>query len=489
MEGTVTNGSQPLDERVRSAFSRNHLRIVFVVLILLSSVVLVSAATEEQLSTATREDVPRAPPTNGHTAITEDGQSGDHGTLRVYEPDGTLQYYDNSRTKYYDVDPVEGDPMAVEYTATDIINSQGPACSDPPCTRNVNERADLETGETEVLYERYDHTDYAAEWHDADRIGENRFLVADMIDDQIFIVNTETGIVDWRWDAQIEYPVEEGGPFPRDWVHLNDVEYIESEGDPMDGHIMASLRNQDQVVFIDPETGLVDEWTLGSENDYDVLFEQHNPDYIPEERGGPAILVADSENGNVEEYQREGGEWVQTWEWSDERMQWPRDADRLPNGNTLISDTHGHRVFEVNPAGEIVWEVPSVKVYEAERLETGDESAGGQSAQALGYESRTPGDTVDETGAGDESEAGFDPIGTLERLYAQLAATVISYFSFRLYNALIFIAPIWMDDPEFGAAGVAILVVLVWVVLELGWRWRDSGVQLQSPVRRGDSEE
>ncbi|ADJ13975.1 hypothetical protein HacjB3_02910 [Halalkalicoccus jeotgali B3] len=471
---------------MRSLLSRNHLRIAFVVLVLLSSVVLANGATGDHLTTASEEDVPRAPATDGHTVITESGKTG---TITAYAPDGSVIYYDNSRTKYYDVDPVEGDPMTIEYTATDTINSQGVTCSDPPCSLNVIERVDLETGEKEVIYERYDASDYSSEWHDADRIDENRILVGDMVEDRMFIVNTETEIVEWSWDVQSAYPIEGGGPFPRDWAHLNDVEYIESEGDPMNGTMMASLRNQDQVVFVDPEEGLQENWTLGSENNHDIMFEQHNPDYIPEENGGPAITVADSENARVQEFQREDGEWTRSWEWSDDRMQWPRDVDRLPDGNTLITDTHGHRVMEVNPAGEIVWAVESSRPYEAERLETGAESTNGQSARELGLESRTPGDfNEDDSGASADSAAsGFDPIGTLAGLFGELAATVISYFSFRLYNALIFITPIWMGNPEFGAAGVLILTLLVWGVLEFGWRLYDSRLTVRNPIQWGGS--
>jgi hypothetical protein len=76
-----------------------------------------------------------------------------------------------------------------------------------------------------------------------------------------------------------------------------------------------------------------------------LFYEQHNPDYIPEERGGPAVLVADSENGRVVEYGRTPGNgtpvtdgtWERTWQWRDGRLQWPRDADRLPNGGWLSS--------------------------------------------------------------------------------------------------------------------------------------------------------
>lgn len=470
-------------DRVRSVVSRNRVRLLFVTIIFLSLVVLMSGATADTLSTATEEDVPLAEEADGHTVITESGRSG---TITAYAPDGSILYYENERTKYFDVDPVEGEELVVEYVATDTIHTEGPTCGSPPCALNVIERTDLETGETEVLYERYDYTETGAEWHDADRIDENRFVVADMIDDQVFIVNTETELIEWMWDAQADYPVEEGGPFPGDWAHINDVEYIEAEGDEMDGNIMVSMRNQDQVVFVDPEEGLQEDWTLGAQNDHDILYHQHNPDYIPEANGGPAIVVADSENGNIEEYQREGDEWVQTWEWSDQWMQWPRDADRLPNGNTLVVDSHGNRVMELTPDGdggwEAEWEVASTMPYDAERLETGDESEGGESAQELGLESRTPSDADGDESA--ERESGFDPLRMVVEVFDEIGGFIESLLPHRIHNAILFISPVWMHTPHFAAIGAGVLTSIAWIGSEIAWKLRDAGIRARLPVYR-----
>ncbi|RZV10687.1 arylsulfotransferase ASST [Natrinema hispanicum] len=469
-ENTVTEQSLPLLERVRSEITRTRLRAAFVVLVLLSAAVVASAAGEG-VSTASREGVPNAPQTENHTVVTESGRAG---TITAYQPNGEVLYYNNSRTKYFDVDPVEGDPLTVEYAATDTIHTEGENCGAPPCTRNVIERTDLETGEVEVLYERYDYKEYAGEWHDVDRINETHFVVADMVADQVFIVNTETAVVEWLWDAQSDFPLEGGHSWPRDWAHINDVEYIESG--QMEGRIMASLRNQDQVVFLDREEGLLEEWTLGSENEYDILHEQHNPDYIPESQGGPAVLVADSENAQIKEFQREDGEWKQTWLWEDDQIQWPRDADRLPNGNTLIADTHGNRVIEVNESGDIVWEVGSSLPYEAERLETGDESEGGQSTQALGLENRTAAETSS-GGGGGGGELEFSPFEFL----GDFVETILPH---RIYNALLFVSPVWMGASEFAAIGVALLTGLSWAGLEIRWQLRDAGVRFRLPVYR-----
>ena len=61
------------------------------------------------------------------------------------------------------------------------------------------------------------------------------------------------------------------------------------------------------------------------------------------------------------------------WEYSG--LNNPKDADRLSNGNILISDYMNHRVIEVDSAGNIVWEYSSVGIEglsDAERLTNGN---------------------------------------------------------------------------------------------------------------------
>ncbi|WP_135820204.1 arylsulfotransferase family protein [Halostella litorea] len=461
------NGSSSAREtvaRVRSGVTRRRLRVACLAVLLICGAYLAYGALTG-VTTATEEGVPEAPPTENHTVVTE---SAKFGTIIAYAPDGSVAYYNNSHTKYFDVDPVENESLTVEYTATDTIHTSGPNCGDPPCSRNVIERANISTGEVTEMVVRYDHRENAGEWHDHVRVNETHVIVADIADDQVFMLDTESGVREWAWNAQSDFPVEGGGSYPGDWAHINDVSLLD------DGRVMVSLRNQDQVVFIDPETGLNESWTLGEEDNHDIQYEQHNPDYIPEERGGPAVVVADSENGRVEEFQREDGEWVRTWEWSDAQMQWPRDADRLPNGNTLITDTNGKRLIEVTPEGEIVWEVELSHPYEAERLETGDESTGGESARSLGYESRTG-------GGGDGGDGGFS-LGIM----STVSDVVRGVLPPRIVNGIIYIGPVWMGRPEFGAATIAVLTGLAWGGMETRWALRSRGVRFRLPVyRRG----
>jgi hypothetical protein len=436
---------------------RRAVRLVSAVILLASAAVVVQGALSAP-TTASPETVPDAPPTENVTVVTE---SARFGTIVAWHPNGSLLYYNDTRTKYFDVDPVAGESLTVEYAATDTIHTRGPTCSSPPCTRNVVERVNLSTGETREVYARYDPEEAAAEWHDHERIDESRILVADIVHDQVFVVNTTTGIVTWRWDTQSDFPVEGGGPYPGDWAHINDVELLD------DGRVMVSMRNQDQVVFLDRQTGLLANWTLGSEDDHDVLYEQHNPDYIPAERGGPAVVVADSENGRIVEYQRDGDGWERTWQWSDARLQWPRDADRLPGGTTLVTDTHGKRVVEVDRDGRPVWSVPVPHPYDAERLATGPESATGESASRLGLTSWTA--------SGSGPDGGFDVADAV-------SDALLSVFPSRIVNAVFYVAPVWMGGPQLVAVIAGVLTTLGWAALELFWRLPDFGVRL--PVYR-----
>jgi hypothetical protein len=308
---------------------------------------------------------------------------------------------------------------------------------------NAIETVDLGTGEVTRLYTNVTE---GGRWHDVDRLSPSEDAVADIARDSVQVVNVTTGWTVWTWDARDTYPPSAGGDPDGDWTHMNDVEELP------DGDLLASVRNMDQVVRIDRETGVVSNWTLGRDDAHGVLHEQHNPDYIPSERGGPSLLVADSDNDRIVEYHRSEGAWERTWTYS-RGLSWPRDADRLPNGHTLITDTRNDRVLEVDGDGEVVWSAEVHRPYEAERLETGAESRGGPAVEP----------TTDETGAvttdaprdaGDGSSGGFSP-GRV--LWTILPAPLVA--------AVRWVLPPWMHFPEMAVLGVTLTVVAVW----LGW--------------------
>ncbi|WP_276301546.1 arylsulfotransferase family protein [Halorussus lipolyticus] len=384
----------------------------------------------------------------GVTVVTV--QKGDmrglSGELVAVRPNGSVLYHTDRYSSYWDVDPSPTGDRTVTYIATKWLNESvcgsGPMLADRgDCRRNVVERLNLTTGERTRLYA---HRMEGGRWHDVDVINDTHLLVGDIGNEAVFVVDTSSGIREWTWTAESDLPITGGGEYDEDWVHLNDVELLD------DGRIMVDLRNQDQVAFLNRSTGLVANWTLGSEDDYEILREQHNPDYIPAERGGPAVVVADSENDRIVEYQREEGDWKRTWTWTDEQMQWPRDADRLPNGHTLVTDTIGDRVVEVNEAGEIVWTLPVDRAYEAERLGTGDESAGGPSAVRATLESNRAEPRSGPADRFEEAVRGVVPI--------EVQNGLLGYFF-----------PWWMGFYDVLATFALVGTLAVWGGLELWW--------------------
>ena len=385
---------------------------------------------------ATNGSIP-ASRASGHLAYVVDAQGP--GQLRVLDrATGETLLKRTDYDLYHDVDPSPVGDQTLFYVASNIRGDPAcPARLETPCAQDVFERINYSTGETERLFERFVEYNGSSNVHDADRITDSTYLIADIQYDRVYIKNVETGAIEWTWDAEEEFDRSSGGR-KNDWTHVNDVEVLDED------LFMVNLRNQDQVVFIDRDEGMLGNWTLGADGDHEVLYEQHNADYIPEAMGGPAILVGDSENDRIVEYQRRNGSWNRTWRWYDERLQWPRDADRLPNDNTLITDSLGTRLLEVTPNGSIVWQrtVPR-GVYEAELLSTGAESDGGQSISRI----RNP-----DTDSTVRSVGGLT--GRVQREVLELVPALVRH-------GFLYVLPTWVSP----LAGVLLLLDLVVVVL------------------------
>jgi hypothetical protein len=209
-----------------------------------------------------------------------------------------------------------------------------------------------------------------SEIHDVEYLPDrDAVLVADMDRERIFTVKRESGEIDWQWNASELY-TPPADPTRRDWLHINDVDRIGP------GRYLVSVRNANQLLVMTRSVGVTevinrdqdpaddgDCRTLGHElvgedvrcGDRDLLDHQHNPQWLGEGR----ILVADSEGNRVVEIQRRSdGSWREAWSVDSAGgvpLRWPRDADRLPNGHTLITDTRNDRIVQVNRSGRLVW--------------------------------------------------------------------------------------------------------------------------------------
>jgi outer membrane protein assembly factor BamB len=172
------------------------------------------------------------------------------------------------------------------------------------------------------------------------------------------VEKTKSGRTVWEWRTWEHLdPAEEVLTAPQDdrseWTHGNAVL------DMPDGNLLVSFRNISRIIEIDRRTGAV-VWKLGAP----PLSGQHAPARLPNGN----ILIFDNGPHRVDEpfpfsrvIEVNPATHEIVWKYQ-EPNQWtffsPRisNAQRLPNGNTLINEGSFGRFFEVTSEGEVVWE-------------------------------------------------------------------------------------------------------------------------------------
>ena len=98
---------------------------------------------------------------------------------------------------------------------------------------------------------------------------------------------------------------------------------------------------------------------------YDEVYGAWDVEPIGDDR----LLVTEFAVSRVREIDRKTKKTV----WEFENLKNPYDADRLPNGNTLIADTFGSRVLEIDRDGKIVWSfAKDIRPFDADRLANGN---------------------------------------------------------------------------------------------------------------------
>lgn len=211
------------------------------------------------------------------------------------------------------------------------------------------------------------------------------------IEHSVVELDMDTHTVRWDWwmcDHYTPRLAYEG------WSHINAVVPV-----PGERAVLVSSRNQDLLLKVDRDTDEV-LWTLGRDGDFtldpaDVFLRQHAPEI---EADGTILLFdnglrqqeATTEGLTAREYSRvlqlalsfdESGQPDRAdvvWDYTDPSLFGTSrsEADRLPNGNTLIHYCYvwpDRRVVlrEVSPSGEILWDVstpPDTASYRAERF-------------------------------------------------------------------------------------------------------------------------
>jgi hypothetical protein len=153
-------------------------------------------------------------------------------------------------------------------------------------------------------------------------------------------------------------PMLEQMPRVGDGFHTNTLQVLDGSavhGPPAfrAGNVLVSIRQLNIVATLDLEAEEV-VWALGG-----LWKRQHQPELLP----GPRLLVFDNQGNAGKSRVIELDPFTQEilWAYSGEGDA-PLDShvlgscQRLPNGNTLITESTRGRAIEVTPAGEIVWE-------------------------------------------------------------------------------------------------------------------------------------
>ena len=207
--------------------------------------------------------------------------------------------------------------------------------------------------------------------HDADRLpnGNTIFVFGNYdqkSDAQVVEVDREGGVV-WTWYAvdHLDEPPYDGISY-EGWTHTNAVSRLSN------GNTLISLRNFNFIAEVDPQGAVVRSIGEG------ILSLPHDPEVLPNDnilatslpQGRPHRAVElDPETDTI------------VWEYlvTGQENRPVRDANRLPNGNTLI--TGATEIVEVTPGGEIVWrfrlqgisfglqEAAGLGFYKAERIQ------------------------------------------------------------------------------------------------------------------------
>jgi hypothetical protein len=300
------------------------------------------------------------------------GSYHDGGSVRRYQGDAE-QWRESSAPVYFDVTRLDNGSVLAAYMADGYENC-GPY--DSPCHRTGFRVIDPDADSSPAVEYEWSfpvRNRVASEVHDVEPLPDGGFVVADMEHERVLIV--ENGEVTWEWEASTRYDAPDD-PTTEDWLHINDVDRIG------DGRFLVSVRNANQLVVLERGEGVVEVINEDPDGDSDdptgdpsILYHQHNPQWL----GDGAVLVADSENHRVVELHRtDDGTWEPVWVLrgaAGQKFDWPRDADRLPNGNTLITDTRNARLVEVNESGAVVREHQfdyRALPYEADRLPVGE---------------------------------------------------------------------------------------------------------------------
>ena len=188
------------------------------------------------------------------------------------------------------------------------------------------------------------------------------------------------GRVVWSWRSIDHKAVFATWDLERkDPTHFNSIHELPENGwfDAGDdrfrpGNILVSARHLNTIFIIDKRTGDV-VWQYSKDLDY-----QHEASMIEKGRLGEGlILIFNNGTIGINGYRRSLVQAIEPtrgeveWEYGSEYFfsSVAGTAQALPGDNVAITSSHGGRLFEITPAGEIVWEwVPPYLPMRAQRV-------------------------------------------------------------------------------------------------------------------------
>ncbi|MBW2355283.1 MAG: aryl-sulfate sulfotransferase [Deltaproteobacteria bacterium] len=274
----------------------------------------------------------------------------------------------------------------------------------------------LPNGNTMILgWETMSKKDAIKAGRDPAKIPEKPVMQKGIPHDQFWMdfvreVNREGDTV-WEWhvkdhlgkgpnklDFNYTLPAPMGATYPNlDWSHFNTVNYI-----PETDTVVLNSRNLSEFYLVDHKTGEIkyrwgnpsawdpeaktpgfwddgDQKVFGShcatplENGHILLFD--NGSERPEARRSRAVEV-DPKTGEI------------VWQFATRHTNSFNShrqgaVQRLDNGNTFITSTHGGHIFEVTPEGEVVWEFISPIFAGKTKCVVGNEDAFDSSLDAM----------------------------------------------------------------------------------------------------------
>ena len=292
---------------------------------------------------------------------------------------------------YFEVSVLDDGRIAAAFSNESVQTDCAPY--DSPCGRTGFRIIDPDAAGGPAVVSEYSFAtrrQHNREVHAVDALGGDRFAFADMDRERIVVVENGTEVWEWRASSFYDAPDD---PTGRDWLHINDVDAIGDE------RFLVSVRNANQLLVVERDEGVVD--VINEDRDGDDSSCLESRQLLDADETAtcavatpPCSITSTTPSGwataasssptrrttGIVELRERNGTWTPVWTLSEAHgipLYWPRDADRLPNGDALVTDSLNRRVFVTRPNGTVVWSYATDRIpYEADAVGVG-EAAGG----------------------------------------------------------------------------------------------------------------